>query len=79
LDANGLRSIEFAHEINFVELFSNKIHALITAMPCLSLNQKEQIDQLLSTYKDYLVTSPFKGSPATVHLKLVASPVFVRA
>jgi len=62
---------QFAQETNFVELFSNKIHALITVMPCLSLNQKQQIDQLFSIYKDFSdVAGTFKGPPATIHLKL---------
>ncbi|XP_039312438.1 uncharacterized protein K02A2.6-like [Solenopsis invicta] len=71
----------FTKEINFTKLFSSKIHALTTASPQLSPNQKEQLDQLLYRYKDIFsdVGGTLKGPPATVHFKPNTAPVFTRA
>ncbi|XP_039306764.1 uncharacterized protein K02A2.6-like [Solenopsis invicta] len=71
----------FTKEINFTKLFSSKIHALTTASPQLSPNQKEQLDQLLYRYKDIFsdVAGTLKGPPATVHFKPNTAPVFTRA
>ena len=53
---------QFTKEINFVELFSNGIHILITTVPCPSIKQKEQMNYLLFIYQDVF-------SDVAVHLK----------
>jgi len=76
--------IHFIKDINFAELFltSNKVHTITSTMlfSCLSSEQKKQLDQLLARYEDVFSSTlgKLKGSPATIHFKPGATPVFAR-
>ncbi|XP_039306772.1 uncharacterized protein K02A2.6-like [Solenopsis invicta] len=73
----------FTHEIDFAKLFSSPdgIHAVSTVPPCLTAEQKGQLDQLLNRFQDVFddVAGKLSGPPVKIHLKPEATPVFAKA
>lgn len=74
---------QFAHEINFVELFSSseQVNSLTTATPDLTSIQRKRLDSVLVRYDDIFseVAGKLTGPPATLHLKPGATPIFAKA
>ena len=70
---------QFAKEINFVDLFSNEIHALLLHNAYLRIRKNKQINYC-SLNKDVFsdVIGTLKGPSVTVHLKSGKSSIFVR-